>query len=148
MVIIITLAVLFGLFFVVRKHIGPAHLAVIAGLSVYEMFGHQFAEYIQKLAENAPIELIENCLFLAFVLIFPLILYLRSYNGGLFGILRLAEAVIFAALLALLIAPALSYFFPFDNLANQIVAQIESFRGIIVLIGVLTAYFDILMYHE
>ncbi len=148
MVIIIALAVLFGLFFVVRKHIGPAHLAVIAGLSVYESFGHQFAEYIQRLATDAPIELIENGLFLAFVLAFPLLLYLRSYSGGLFGILRLAEAAMFAALLALLIAPALSYFFPFDSLANQIVANIENFRGIIVLLGVLAAYFDILMYHE
>ena len=148
MVIIITLIILFGLFFVVRKHIGPAHLAVIAGLSVYETFGQQFAEYIQKVFENAPLEMIQNGLYLAFVLAFPVLLYLRSYSGGLFGILRVAEAVIFAALLALLIAPALSYFFPFDNLAHQIVAQIENFRGIIVLIGVLTAYFDILMYHE
>lgn len=148
MVIIITLAVLFGLFFVVRKHIGPAHLAVIAGLSVYEAFGEQFAGYIQRLATGVSLELIQNCLFLVFVLAFPLILYLRSYRGGLSGILRVAEAVMFAALLTLLIAPALSFFFSFDGLSHQIVGFIEGYRGIIVLVGVLTAYFDILMYHD
>ena len=72
MVIIVTLVALFVLFFFVRHHTGPAHLAMIAGLSVYEMFGNQFADWIHKLATNVPLDLIQTCVYVALILVFPL----------------------------------------------------------------------------
>lgn len=148
MVIGATLIVLFGLFFFVKKHIGPSLLAVIAGLSVYEMFGTELADFLHRFFESAPTELLQNAVLLAFVLAFPLILYIRSYKGGLYGILRVAEAALFAAFITLMIAPAISYFANFDALSTEIVGYIESYRGLLVLAAVGTAYFDLLMYHE
>lgn len=148
MVIIITLVALFVLFFFVRHHTGPAHLAMIAGLSVYEMFGNQFADWIHKLATNVPLDLIQTGVYVALILVFPLVLYLRSSHGGMFGILRIAEAALFSALLTSLLSATIAKFVPFDALATQISSFITSIEGTIVLIGIASAYFDILMYHD
>jgi hypothetical protein len=148
MVIIITLAFLLLVFFCVKKHTGPAHLAMIAGLSVYELFGRQFAESVHNLAEGSDLHLIEVIIYVALILIFPLLLYFRSARGGLHGLLRLAEAVIFAALLTSLLAASLAEFLPFDTLARDLAAFIKDIEGYIIIIGILSAYLDILLYHS
>ena len=147
MVIILTLVALFVLFFFVH-HTGQANLAMIAVLSVYEMFGNQFADWIHKLATNVPLDLIQTCVYVALILVFPLVLYLRSSHGGMFGILRIAEAALFSALLTSLLSATIAKFVPFDALATQISSFITSIEGTIVLIGIASAYFDILMYHD
>lgn len=148
MVIIATLIALFLVFFFVRHHTGPAHLAMIAGLSVYEMFGAQFAEWIHKAVGQVPLDMIQAGVYVALILVFPLILYLRSHRGGMFGILRVVEAALCSVVLTSLLSATIAKFVTFDALATQISTYISSIEGTIVLVGVVAAYFDILMYHE
>lgn len=148
MVLIAILVALFIIFFFVRHHTGPAHLAMIAGLSVYQMFGTNFAEWIYKLIDKFPLEVIQSGVFVALILVFPLLLYFHSSRGGLFGVLRIAEAAVFAILLTALLSTTIAKYLTFDSLAVQISTFISSIEGTLVLVGVLSAYFDILMYHE
>ena len=64
----------------------------------------------------------------------------------MFGILRIAEALVMAALITALLAPAISEWFAFDDLSRNILAWINSVRGIIMMLGVGLAYLDILFY--
>lgn len=146
MVIIAALIALFALFFLVKKHAGPAHLAVIAGLSVYEMFGKNLADWLNTMFPAAPLDLLEIIIYLALVAGFPLLLYLRSPRGGLGGIIHILDAAIFAIVLTALIAPALAHFFTFDSLATNISDIISAYEGWVVLAGIVTAYLDILIY--
>ena len=148
MIIIAALAILFALFFVLKKHVGPAHLAVIAGVTVYDTFGTDVVNGLLNVVHDVPRTLLEVIVFLILVLGLPLLLYLRSSRGGLFGILRLIEALLFSALLVSLCAWCINYFAPFDAIGKNIVDFIAKYKGIIMLAGVLSAYFDILFYRE
>ena len=148
MVIILALVLLFALFFFLKKHVGPAHLAVIAGISVYESFGKNIVDGIHKIAQAAPERLLEIIVFLVLVLGLPMLLYLRSSRGGIFGILRIIEAAIFASLLVSLCAWCITYFMPLDEISRNILNFIETYKGIIMVAGIGFAYFDILMYRD
>ena len=148
MILIALLVALFLVFFFIRHHIGPAHLATIAGLSVYEMFGVNFADWIHRLLTQVPLEIIQTGVFITLILVFPLILYIHSSKGGLFGILRIAEAALFATLLTALLSSTISQYISFDTIAIQISNFIASIKGPLVLAGILVAYFDIMMYHK
>jgi hypothetical protein len=148
MIVICALIIFFAIFFLVRKHAGPAHLAMIAGLSVFTLFHTQFADLLHRLIPTAPIETLEQALYLLLIVFFPLLLYFRSARGGLSGLLRLVEAAIFAILLTALISDPLSRFFEFDVIARQIADFIASIEGYIVLAGIVSAYLDILLYHK
>ena len=148
MVFLASLVILFLVFFFVRHHAGPAHLAMIAGLSVYEMFGVQFAEWLHKVVSQIPIDLSQVIIYLALILVFPLLLYLRSHRGGLFGILRIAEAAIFACIMTALLSATIAKYLPFDSLSAQISGFISSIEGPLVLVGVISSYLDIMLYHE
>lgn len=148
MVILILLALLFGAFFLIRHHTGPAHLAVIAGVSVYETFGGQILDLIHKTNIGLPDPKLRALIFAVLVLGFPMILYFRSSRGGMFGLLRIAEAALLAALVTSLLAPHVAEWFAFDSLSNQILEWINSFKGPIMMVGVVTAYLDILLYRE
>ena len=148
MVIIAVLVALFFIFFFVRHHAGPAHLAMIAGLSVYGMFGVQFSEWLHKLIGQIPIDVAEVVIYLALILIFPLILYFRSHRGGLSGILRVAEAAIFACIMTALLSATIAKYLPFDSISAHISTFISSIEGPLVLVGVIASYFDIIFYHE
>lgn len=143
MTIIIALVAFTLIFFVIRKHLGPAHLAMLAGLSVYEMFGVDCTNWLSSQL-NTSTELMGHALYLVLVAVFPLILYLHSARGGLHGILRIAESVMMAILLTALISEPLAYFFPFDDLAHQISDFVISIEGPILVAGIVTAYLDIL----
>lgn len=148
MIIIGALVALFALFFVLKKHVGPAHLAVIAGVTVYDTFGGDVVNGLLNVIHGAPKDLLKIIVYLILVLGLPLLLYLRSSHGGLFGILRIAEAALFSALLVSLCAWCINYFAPFDTIGKNIVDVITQYKGIIMLAGVLFAYFDILFYRE
>ncbi|MBQ3309502.1 hypothetical protein IJG78_02395 [Candidatus Saccharibacteria bacterium] len=148
MVIIATLIVLFLIFFFVRHHSGPAHLAMIAGLSVYTMFGGNFTEWIHRLFTQVPVEIIDSGVYVALVALFPILLYVRSSCGGMFGILRVAEAALFSVLMTSLLSATIAKYVTFDSLATQISTFITSIEGSIVLVGIISAYIDIMLYHE
>lgn len=148
MVIIAALIALFLVFFFVRHHSGPAHLAMIAGLSVYEMFGVQAAEWIHKVASQIPVDVIQTVIYVALILVFPLLLYMRSKRGGLFGVLRVAEAAVFACIMTALLSATIAKYLPFDTISAHISSFISSIEGPLVMAGVAAAYFDIMLYHE
>ena len=148
MVILVVLAVFFGIFFLMKHRIGPTQLAVIAGLSVYDSFGSQFANFLHKFFQNISVEHLTSIAFLLFVVFFPLILYFRSHKGGLFGIFRIAASAVLATLLATLIAPILANFFTFDTLSNDIVGFFNNIRTTVILVSIASAYLDILFYKD
>ena len=148
MIIVGILIILFVIFFVLKRHIGPAHLAMIAGVSVYEAFGTDIVNFAHNIFNAAPTELLKVIIFLILVLVLPLLLYFQSGRGGLFGLLRIIEALIFSALLVSLCAWCLEYFVAFDELSKTILDTINSVKGPILAAGVLVAYFDIIVYRE
>ena len=148
MVIIATLVVLFLIFFLIRHHAGPAHLAMIAGLAVYETFGLQFAEWLHKMIDQIPLDVAEVIIYIALIVVFPIILYIRSHRGGMFGILRFLEAAVFACIMTALLSATIAKFVAFDSLSTQISSFITSIEGPLVLVGVIAAYVDIMLYHE
>ena len=149
MVIIALLALLFAAFFMVRRHTGPATLAIIAGVSVYEAFGGQLVDLLKKVGLSGLSDgKLGALVFVLLVVGFPMILYFRSSRGGLFGILRVAEAALLAILLTSLLSPHVAEWFAFDGLSNNILAWIATVKGPILVVGILTAYFDVLMYRS
>lgn len=148
MVIIVTLLILFCIFFFVKRHSGPAHLAMIAGFSVYQLFGDQLFGLIHQYIPDFDTGLLSTILYLSLVAFFPLLLYFRSSRGGPGGLIRMFEAGIFAILLTVFISDNLSQLFPFDDLSYTLAATLQSIEGYIVLIGIASAYFDILVYHS
>ena len=148
MVIIAVLVGLFLLFFFVRHHAGPAHLAMIAGLAVYQMFGEQFANWLHGLANQVPVDLAQTILYVALIAGFPILLYFRSHRGGLFGILRIAEAAVFACIMTALLSATIAKYLPFDTISTHISTFISSIETPLVITGVIAAYLDIMLYHE
>ena len=78
----------------------------------------------------------------------PLILYIRSGKSGLFGVMRIIEAVIFALLLTVLIADPLASLFSFDNTARDVANWIEGIRGVLMVVGVIFAYVDVMFFRS
>lgn len=146
MVIGIVMVLLFAAFFVVRKHIGPGILAVIAGVAVDAAFSPMLVDFFHSINFGLPDGKLKALISLVLIVGFPMILYFKSSRGGMFGILRIAEALVMAALITALLAPAISEWFAFDDLSRNILAWINSVRGIIMMSGVGLAYLDILFY--
>lgn len=146
MILAVCLALLGLVFFAVRKVAGPALLAVIAGVAVYQMFGVEFSAQIVTWIPSFDLWWVEKIVYLVLVLVFPLLLYLRSPRGGRGGILRIAEAGVFAILLTALISGQLAAIFGFDTMAMDISGWIAGIKGYIVMAGIIFAYVDILFY--
>jgi hypothetical protein len=145
MVIIVTLALLLLAFFFLRKSSSAALLAMIAGLAVFEMFGLDLANQIQIWFPEWDLWIIEKVIYFALILVFPMILYARSGRGGLHGILRLAHTAVIALFLTALLAQPLSEIFAFDDLSRDVATWIGSIQGIVVIVGLIGAYLDILL---
>lgn len=148
MIVLCALIVLFAIFFFGRKHAGPAYLAVIAGLAVYQLFGPNLVNIVTSIAPSAHATTVEQILYLILIIFFPLLLYFRSDRGGLHGLLRLLEAGIFAILVTALISDPLASLFGFDAMAREIANFVADIQGYVVLVGIAAAYIDILFYRK
>lgn len=146
MAIVVTFAILIFLFFFVRRHIGPSLLAMIAGHGIYATYGSQFVSAIHNFLPSVSSDFIDICVYVALVLVLPLILYFRSPGGGLHGILRTVQALAFAAILAALLAKPLAIFFSFDSSSTQLYDFIKNNLSPILMTGIITAYLDIIFY--
>ena len=144
MVIIAVLVALSLLFFALHRHSGPAHLAMISGLTVYSMFGSGFVQWLCQIFTWLDQNLANTLFYIAVIAIFPLVIYLRSSRGGMHGLLRIAESVLFALLMTALLIPSLEYFVPFDGFSTQVAVAIQNAEGALIAIGVAAAYIDIL----
>ncbi len=146
MAVIVALAIFIFIFYFIRKHSGPMHLATIAGVAVFNSFGPIFLMWIKGIWPDASEELINHIIYLALVLVFPFLLYFHSNHGGSSGLLRILEAVVSAAIMVSMIAGPLGYFFSFDDLSVNICNFISTIEGPVVLGATIAAYLDILLY--
>lgn len=148
MVILFVLILFFAIFFAIRKHVGPAVLASIAGVAVAEAFSPQILELFHNINFGLPDGKAKALIYLVFVVGFPTLLYLKSSRGGMFGILRIAEALLLSALITSLLAGSIAEWFAFDDMSRQILGFINANLGIIMMVGIGTAYLDILFYRS
>lgn len=148
MVILFVLILFFAIFFAIRKHMGPAVLASIAGVAVAEAFSPQILQLLHNINFGLPDGKSKALIYLVFVIGFPMILYLKSSRGGMFGILRIAEALLLSALITSLLAGSIAEWFSFDDMSRQILSFINSNLGIIMMVGIGTAYLDIVFYRS
>ena len=148
MVLAIFLAALLLLFILVRHNVGVPFLAMIAGVAVYESWGEQFSQTLQTWLHIPEISWVHCAMFTLLVLVFPLILYLRAGKSGLFGALRIAESVVFAVVLTIMMADTLASFFTFDSMAYDIAAWLNNIRGIAMIVGISAAYVDVFLFHS
>lgn len=148
MVLVVLLAALLLLFLMVRNHVGVPFLAMIAGLAVYQTVGGQFAQFLCSLSGKLDPWWVERILYILLVAVIPLILYFRVGKTGLFGALRIAESVIFAVLLTMLLSGPLADMLSFDNLSRDLANWIESVKGLVMVAGISLAYVDAFFYRS
>ena len=148
MVLVIVLAVLLLLFLMVRNHVGVPFLAMVAGVALFEAFGIQFAQTINQWIPAADAWWTERILYILFVSVMPIIVYMRAGKSGLFGTMRIIESVIFALLLTILLANPLSEMCSFDSYSSQLASWINGIRGVVMVVGVILAYVDVLFYRS
>lgn len=145
MVIVITLIATFLIVFVIRKHTGVMHLAMLAGLGIYSMFHETIIDIISQAAGDIDAKLVSMIIYSILVVGFPLLLFLKSSRGGVSGILRLAEAAMTAIVVAVLLAEPLSFFFSFDSIATEMHDFIVQIEPPVLLASIVIAYLDILL---
>lgn len=148
MILAVFLAALLLLFIAVRHNVGVPFLAMIAGVAVYEAWGASFANFVSEWIPGASVIWIQYAIYGLLVVVFPLILYLRAGKSGLFGVLRIAESVVFAAVLTIMVADPLASIFSFDNLAYEISSFLFGIRGIAMVVGIIAAYVDVFLFHS
>ena len=148
MILAVVLAALLLLFLLVRHHVGVPFLAMVAGVADYEAFGLQFASAIHQWIPAIDEWWAQLGLYVFFVFVMPIVLYIRAGKSGLFGALRVIEAIVFALLLTVLVADPLASLFSFDNTARDVANWIEGIRGILMVIGVIFAYVDVMLFRS
>jgi hypothetical protein len=146
MILAVVLALLLLCFMLIRRHIGVPFLAMIAGISVYGLYGEGFAHVLGDWIPNIGEDLWRHILYIVFVAFFPLVLYFRAGKSGLFGVIRFVEAAIFALLLTMLISDSLASIFSFDTLARELANWIQGIQGYLMVAGVIFAYVDTFLY--
>ena len=148
MVLVVLLAALLLLFLMVRNHVGVPFLAMIAGLAIAQTVGGQFAAFLSSLSSKLDPWWVERCLYILFVAVVPLVLYFRVGKTGLFGALRIAESIVFAVLLTMLLANPLAEMLSFDNLSRDLANWIEGVKGLVMVGGIILAYVDSFFYRS
>jgi hypothetical protein len=136
---------LFAVFVLASKHAGPTHLASIAGVAVNEMFGRHVTDFIVRFASDLPREAVSNKVYIALVLGFPIILYLKSAKEKR-SLFCMVEYAIYAVLTAELIILPFTSVLATDELGKTCVKIIEATLPYMIAIGTATSYWDILRY--
>ena len=148
MILAVVLATLLLVFMIFRRHVGVPFLAMVAGITVYDLYGAQFARVLSEWVPNISESIAQHVLYLVFVAFFPLVLYFRVGKSGLFGVLRFIEAGIFALLLTMLLSNALAGLFSFDTLARELANWIQGVKKYLMVAGVIFAYVDTFLYRS
>ncbi|MBR6168582.1 hypothetical protein IKQ74_01395 [Candidatus Saccharibacteria bacterium] len=148
MVLIVVFAALLLCFLLVRHHVGVPFLAMIAGITIYEHFGANFANAISNIILTIPANVADAGLYILFVAFVPILLYFRAGRSGLFGAMRAVESIIFAAMLTILLATPLVSLFSFDTLSADIANYIADAKVVILVVGILFAYVDTFLYRS
>lgn len=145
MVLAVLMATLLLICFTLRRHGGIAFLAALAGMYIHTQFSENFSDFLCNLMPAIDPWWCLRCLNLLFVLVFPMIIYIRASKGGLFGALRWVETFAFTFLITILVAPTLAEIFDFDDLAQTIVQGTAAIQAPMLVLGVILSYIDILI---
>jgi hypothetical protein len=148
MILAVFLAALILLFILVRHNVGVPFLAMIAGVAVYESWGEKFCTTITDWLHIPELSWVQCGMYALLVLVFPLLLYLRAGKSGLFGVLRIAESVVFATVLTIMMADTIASFFTFDTLAYNMAEFLGNIRGVAMIVGISAAYVDVFLFHS
>ena len=144
MIILLLIVLLFILFSMLRRHIGIALLATIAGNTIYSTFGNVITELFTKFLNGVPENTLSSTIYISLVFLFPLILYFKSNKDSLFGILRFLESLIYAVLLVSICAAKINLLVPFDDISIQLL-NFAIVRPSLLLFAIIVAYLDILL---
>ena len=145
MIILLLIVLLFILFSMLRRHIGIALLATIAGNTIYSTFGNDLTELFAKFLNSVPENTLSSAIYISLVFLFPLILYFKSNKDSLFGILRFLESLIYAVLLVSICAAKINLLVPFDDISIQLLNFVAIVRPSLLLFAIIVAYLDILL---
>ena len=145
MIVIALIVGLFALLMLASRHAGPAHLAAIAGVAVNEMFGGQVVNFISGLSGGLSAYVISTSVYIALVLGFPILLYLKSAKERR-SVLRTVKYAIYAVLMAGLIVLPFADIVAVDELGRLSTSIVEAILPFMLAVGVATSYIDILRY--
>ena len=144
MIIIIALIVLFVIFFILKKHVGPAILASLAGVTVYNST-YGFYPFLQNIIK-IPSSTIANIMFLILVLVFPLVIYIFSSKNWSPMIIRIPTSIIAAVVIVSFCTGLVDFYSMTDAIGKNIINFITSYCGFINIAGIALAYFDTIIY--
>ena len=143
MIIIGVLIAFFLAFFFLKKHVGVAILASFAGSIVYNTISGFFITLHKTF--HLPLDTIENITFLILVVALPFLVYFFSKRSWSPIFMRALGSAVFTVLIVSLCSGIIGHILPLDALSNNILNFIGQYRGIIATIGIVIAYFDILL---
>jgi hypothetical protein len=147
MILLAVFVGLFLVFFLLGRYSGPAHLASIAGIAVNAEFGGRLVDMVVGVTGEGTRDLVVMGVYLMFVLIFPMILYLKSHRFK-HGLIEAIQTAIFALLVVTIIADPLSHLVGYDGLSVTINQLLDTYLPYILVVATATGYFDILMYRN
>lgn len=143
MAIILPITV-FLLFYLFKRRLGSPTLASIAGALVYNLFIEDILRLASSFIPTIPGSYIQFFVLCFFILILPLILYLRQSHSHSTGLFYIIKCLGLTSFIFILLAPQLQLFLPFDQISTNILHTITPFNRLIILICSVFAYLDIL----
>lgn len=146
MIIIGILVALFIIFFLLKKHVGTAILASFAGAIVYNTINGFFITIHNSF--HIPLDIVESVTFFILVVALPFLVYFFSKRSWSPVAIRVLGSAVFAILLVSLCSGVISHIVSLDALSNNILGFVNGNRSIITTIGIVIAYFDVLLPHK
>ena len=146
MIILGALVALFVAFFFLKKHVGTAILASFAGSIVFNTISGFFVTLYKT--THVPLDTIENVAFLILVVALPFLVYFFSKRSWSPVFLRALGSAVFAVLIISLCSGVIGRIVSLDSLSNDVLNFFSQNRGIIATVGIVIAYFDVLLPHK
>lgn len=146
MIIIGILVALFIIFFLLKKHVGTAILASFAGAIVYNTISGFFITIHNSF--HIPLDVVESVAFFILVVALPFLVYFFSKRSWSPVAIRVLGSAVFTILIVSLCSGVISHVAPLDALSNNILGFVNGNRGIITTVGIIIAYFDVLLPHK
>lgn len=146
MIIIGALIVLFAIFFLLKKHVGTAILASFAGAIVHETISGFYITVYQT--TKIPLDIVENTAFIIFVLVIPLFIYISSKRSWSPTPLRIFNSIVASLLVVTLCSGFIGHVIKLDSFSIDVLGIINNCRGAISTLGIVIAYFNVILPHK
>ena len=144
MVILIIEIILFLIFYLTKRHLGPSILATLAGTITNNLFNTDITNFISNLLPNIPRNYIEFTVLAFFIFLLPLSLYFKQSHSGSSTIFHIIRCFCYATVIFLILAPQLQLFLPLDKISADFLHFISPFNRFVLLTSIIFGYLDIL----